>query len=98
MKSFAVIRLQARIGRLGAEPAEISRKVAVKNGERVMRFEMFSESLRQENIGAEVHRAAPELAEQFALDADVPDIPGVFRRRNRRYPLIEDDRRRSPLT
>jgi len=35
------------------------------------RVGMFSETLRQENIGAQMHRTSSELAEQFALDPDV---------------------------
>ncbi len=97
MKSFAVVRLQVRVGRLGAEAAEIRREVAVKDGDRIPRFGMFGETFRQENIGAQVHRTSPKLAKQFALDPDVPDVFGVFRRRNRSYRLIENDRGRRPF-
>ena len=43
-------------------------------------------------MSAKVHVAPPEGAEQLALDADVLDVLGIGRLRNRRNLLIRDDR------
>src|SRR5262249_57543562 len=48
----------------------------------------------QEDGGSERPRASPEFRQLLALTLYVLDVPGVFRRLNRRYHLIERDRNR----
>src|SRR4029079_308425 len=51
-------------------------------------------SFRQQNVRAEINRAAPEPTEQFALNADVVDVLRLGRRRNGRDDLVELQRKR----
>ena len=83
-KAGIVIRFQVGVRRLGAKAAEVIRKMAVKYGERVFYLRVLVKSFGQQHMGAQVHGAAPEFCEQFALDADVFDVLAVFGRFNGR--------------
>ena len=61
MKPFAVIRFKTRIRWLRPESTEIARKVTVKNHERIPGFRMRIETLRQQHMCSQLHRAAPEF-------------------------------------
>jgi hypothetical protein len=78
-KTLRVLALEVGVGRFGAEIADVFWKVAVKNHQRIARLRMLVVAVRQEHVGAEKHRPSPELGQQFALNADVPDVLGVRR-------------------
>ncbi len=65
VKTLAVVGLQVRIGRLGAEAFEVGGEVTMKDRDRVARFGMLVESGRHEHIRSKVHGAAPEFGKQF---------------------------------
>ena len=89
VKALAVVGLEIRIGRLGAEAVEVRMEMIVEEQQRIVRLGMLIESLRHQHSRRQVHRPAPELGQQLALDLDVPDVLGVLRRRDRRDLLVE---------
>ena len=66
-------------------------EVIFENGQRKMRIGMGVEAFGDENVGTEIHGAAPEFCQQLALDAHVPDVLGIFGRIDRSDFLIEGD-------
>ena len=91
VEAVAEVGLEIRVGGLGAEALEVVVEVIFENGQREMRVGMRVEAFGDENVGAEIHSAAPEFGEQLALDAHVPDVFGVFGRIDGRDFLIEGD-------
>ena len=89
LKALAVLALQVGVGRCLPPVAEIARKVAVVDDERVARVGVRVEALGQEDVRAEEHVAAPELRQQLAPDAHVLDVLRVGRLGQRRDDLVE---------
>ena len=77
-EAFAVVRREVRVGRRLAPVADARREVAVIDDERVPRFRMSVETLRQQDPRAEEHVASPELREQLAPDAEVLHVFRFF--------------------
>jgi hypothetical protein len=61
----------ARRQRLFAKCVERRREVALRIHYRIMRVGMLVKSVGQENDRAQIHRPAPELTQQLALNPDV---------------------------
>jgi hypothetical protein len=61
----------------------------VERHQRVMRFGMFVEILRQQNMRPDKHIATPEAGQQLAAVADVPDELGILLRLDRGDFLVE---------
>ncbi len=83
---------QVRIGRRLAPARDGGGEVPVVDEERVLRVRMRVEALGQQHVHAEMHRPAPELREQRALDALVLHVLRVGGCGNRRDDLVERDR------
>ncbi len=88
LEPAAVIGLKVGVGWFGAEAPEIGGVVSVKHHQGIARLGVLLESLRYQDVGSEVHRAAPELGEEITLDPDVFDILCVLRFRDWRYHFI----------
>ena len=91
VEALAEVGLEIRVGRLGAEAFEVVIEVIFEDRQREMRVGMRVEAFGDEDVGAEIHGAAPEFCEELALDAHVADVLGVFGRIDRRDFLIEGD-------
>ncbi len=96
VKAVREIRFQVRIRRRRAEFGNVVRKMPVENHEGISRPGMCREPLWQQHMRAEIHIAPPELREQLAADADVPDVLGVFSGLDRGDSPLE--RERGPAT
>ena len=90
-EALAVVGLQVRIGGLGAEAAEVVGEVAVEDHQRVAGLGVLIEAVGEQDVRPEINGPAPELAEQAALDADVPNVFRVFWRIDGRHRLVEHD-------
>ena len=91
------VGLQCRVRRLGTEAGERVRKVPVIDEQRIARLGMRVPALGQQHVGADVHRPAPELRQQLALDALVADVFRVGRPRDLGDDLVERDGHRPAL-
>ena len=91
VEALARHAFQRRVGRLLAKAGERVGKVTVIDDEGITRVGVLIESLGQEDVRAEIHRAAPELRQPLALDLHVLDVPGRRWIRNRRDHLVEAD-------
>jgi len=68
VKSFAVVRFQIGVRRLGAETVKILIEMIFENCKGIPRVGMRVKALRDEDIGAEIERASPEPGKQRRLD------------------------------
>ena len=91
VESCAVGGFQVRVGRDFAESTEIIREMAVMDDEGVFRFGVLFPAMRKQDMGAEVHGAAPEFREELALNLDMFDIFRFRRIRDGRDLLIQRD-------
>ena len=96
-KAFAVLRLQVRIRRFGAEAPKVAGVVAVEDAERVAGFGVLLKAFGEQHVRAQVHRATPKLGEPLTLNANMFDILGVLWFLHRRNFLIQRDLNRSGL-
>ncbi len=64
VEALAVVGLQIRVGRRGAEVAEIIHKMVVKDDQREARVGVLVEALGHQHDGAQEHRPAPEFGQQ----------------------------------
>ena len=76
VEPLAVVGLEVRVGRLLAESAEGLGEVAVEDHQRVSGLGVLVEPLGEQDVGAQVHRPAPELREPLALELLVLDVLG----------------------
>ena len=91
VEALRVIRLEVRIGRGGAKGIHAIHKVIVKDGDGEVSVGVLVEALRHQDNGGEIHRRAPKLGQQLALDTDVANVLGVRLRRNGRDGFAEPD-------
>ncbi len=73
-EAVGVVGLEGVVGWLGAEAFEVGGEVAVEEHEGEFGLGVLVEAVWQEDVGAEVHGAAPEFGEAVALDAYVFDV------------------------
>src|SRR5688500_7844529 len=88
-EALVVIRFEIGIWWRLTKAAKIRREVSVKNHEWITRVRTRIKALWQQYVGAEVHRTSPKISQQLALNLDVFDVLGFFRRSNRRNLLIK---------
>ena len=61
----------------------------VVDDQRIVRVGVRIEAFGQKHVRAEIHRAAPEIRQELALDAYVLDVLRILRRLDRRNHLVE---------
>jgi len=69
---------QVLIRRCSTPITKIGREMPVKDRQWIFDVGMLVESFRQQDVGADIHRPAPEFGQQLALDPNVFDIFRVF--------------------
>ncbi len=84
VEPFAVFRFQIGVGWFRPKVRDIGGKVPMEQRQRVACFDVLVESLRHQDIGAQVHGPSPELGQQRGLNPQVTDVLGIGRRGDRR--------------
>ena len=90
-EALAVLTLHGRVRRGLAPVAEVAREVAVIDDERIACVGMSIESLREQDMRAQVHVAAPELREPLATQPHMFDVLRIRRIGDRRDDRVELD-------
>ena len=70
--------------------------MAVEDDQGIAGIGVRVEALGQQDVGAQVHRPAPELRQPLALDRLVLDVLRRGGRRDRRDDLVQRDRQGAP--
>jgi len=91
LESFVVFGFEIRIRRNLSKALECIGEMTMVNDERIPGIRMFLITLRQKNMGSEIHRTPPKLRQQLTLDSNVFDILGFCRCGNGRDYSVKAD-------